>query len=394
MLLRNIRALLRYRQRRLRFNEGAAVDRDDALREAVLWLCRSQEAGPDDGSSCFHLASGWSAGYPEVTGYILYTLLRYYRLTGDREVYEHAMRMADWELSVQLPNGAFQGGYVSTQREPVVFNTAQVLQGLIRVHGTAGDNRYLNAACHAADWLVEIQDDDGAWRKHVYLGKFRVTDTRVTFPLLQLWRTTGDRQYQNAAVRSLDFVVGLQQKNGWFPLCDNSTAQVNTPLVHTLAYTCEGLLKSGLILKEMKYVEAARRTADAMLRRFEVHKVLLGRFDSRWRATVNWVCLTGCAQMSEVWSLLSLYFNDVWYLNAALRMNDYLCTIQDLTTPLLGIKGAMPGSEPLWGGYHPYAFPSWGTKYFCDALIAEEEAFQRVVLGQDAIQVSNLEELL
>jgi hypothetical protein len=36
-------------------------------------------------------------------------------------------------------------------------------------------------------------------------------------------------------------------------------------------------------------------------------------------------------------------------------------------------SGAMPGSFPLWGRYEPFGFPNWATKYFCDAIMMEEE---------------------
>jgi len=395
-LLRFFRTLLRYRLRDPRGAKLPPQDRKVALAEAVHWLLRSEDSGPDDGSSCFGLRFGWTAGYPEVTGYILYTLLKYHKLTREADAYnKYATRMADWELSVQLPCGGFQGGYVDSKREPVAFNTAQVMQGLTRAYEATQDERYVDSACRAGDWLVEIQEEDGAWCKHVYLGEFRVTDSRIAFPLLQLWRCTGDRKYHDSAIRSLAFVSELQHANGWFPLCDNSKAHVHEPLVHTLAYTCEGLLKSGILLQENSFVECARCTADALLRRFEVERVLRGRLDSRWRGTVNWACLTGCAQASEIWSLLSLLGGDVWYLNAALRMNDYLCAVQDLTTRIPGIRGALPGSEPFGGGYHPHAFPSWATKYFCDALMCEDAAFEAVVLREgEPVRQNELESLL
>jgi hypothetical protein len=36
--------------------------------------------------------------------------------------------------------------------------------------------------------------------------------------------------------------------------------------------------------------------------------------------------------------------------------------------------GAIPGSFPIWGRYEPFAFPNWATKFFCDALMIEQEA--------------------
>lgn len=166
-------------------------------------------------------------------------------------------------------------------------------------------------------------------------------------------------------------VVSVQQENGWFPQCDNSLALIDQPNTHTLAYTAKGLVECGIILNDKSALDAGQRCADAMLRRFEVDKVLYGRFDCRWKPTVKWVCLTGCAQVSKIWFMLYLNNGNPAYLNAGLKINDYLSTCQDVTTAHQGIRGAIGGSEPLGGQYQPYAFPSWATKFYCDALIIE-----------------------
>jgi len=57
-------------------------------------------------------------------------------------------------------------------------------------------------------------------------------------------------------------------------------------------------------------------------------------------------------------------------------MNDYLCACQDVSERDPAMRGAISGSEPLGGDYQPYTFPSWGTKYFCDALMAEGRALR------------------
>jgi hypothetical protein len=362
------------RRLRRRQHEEGRRSNATALSEAVAWLYRSQDAGEEDGSRCFRLAEGWSACYPEVTGYNLYTLFDHDALTGAPESSARAIRMADWLLTRQLEQGAYQGGYVDRPAKPVVFNTGQVLQGLVRAAQETGRDSYLAAARRAADWLVASQDPDGAWRRFCYLDAFRVTDTRIAFPLAETWKATGETRYRDAAEKSLRLVAGLQQSNGWFPQCDNSVPLVDQPNTHTLAYTTEGLLESGYVFSEPRFIAAGQLAADAMLRRFEIDGRLYGRYDSRWRPTVSWSCLTGCAQMSRNWLGLYLHNRNPIYLNAALKMNDYLCSCQDVSASNPGIRGAISGSDPLGGGYQPYAFPSWATKYFCDALIAERKA--------------------
>jgi len=145
-----------------------------------------------------------------------------------------------------------------------------------------------------------------------------------------------------------------------------------------------GLLEAGYLLQDKRVIAAGRRTADAMLRRFEIDRVLHRRYNRRWRATVRWSCLTGCAQSSENWLGLYRHTGSPWYLNAALKMNDYLVACQDVTSGHPGVRGAMAGSEPFGGGYQGYAFPSWATKYFCDALISEREALGKMSVASGA----------
>jgi hypothetical protein len=61
---------------------------------------------------------------------------------------------------------------------------------------------------------------------------------------------------------------------------------------------------------------------------------------------------------------------DYRYLNAALKMNDFLKRLQ-YDCRFKEIDGALPGSHPVWGDYFPYQVNSWGVKYYADALIKE-----------------------
>src|SRR5262245_65436623 len=75
--------------------------------------------------------------------------------------------MADWEIEVQLPCGGVQGGHYvgpTADRRPVAFNTGQVILGWVRAYTETADEKYLDAASRAGDWLLSAQSVDGAWR--------------------------------------------------------------------------------------------------------------------------------------------------------------------------------------------------------------------------------------
>src|SRR5688572_17449728 len=82
----NRRALLRACARGLRARPPAGVSLPQSLAGAYGWLCRAQDATPDDGvSGWYHLVRGWSPSYPETTGYLIPTFLTYARVRSQPE---------------------------------------------------------------------------------------------------------------------------------------------------------------------------------------------------------------------------------------------------------------------------------------------------------------------
>ena len=164
---------------------GPLLDRRVHLEEAARWLLRAQAATQDDGvAAAYSFEEGWVGSYPETTGYIIPTLLAYAERV-DSEIYRKAaLAMAEWELTVQTPEGGFPGHFVDRAHPPVVFNTGQVIFGLVAAHAATGDDRFLDAAHRAGHWLVGAQDPDGAWRRSDYRGALHVYNTRYWEPTL------------------------------------------------------------------------------------------------------------------------------------------------------------------------------------------------------------------
>ena len=144
----------------------------DALRSVIDWIFHAQR--PDGGIAAYYsLLTGYSESYPEVTGYIIPTLYDFGRLTGDL-VARHATYLAiDWLLSLQMTSGAFPSGLHASDggrdktAQPSVFNTGQILQGLVRAyvetHTQTRKAEILKRAVAAGDWLAAIQQADGSW---------------------------------------------------------------------------------------------------------------------------------------------------------------------------------------------------------------------------------------
>ena len=104
---------------------------DVAISEALAWLGRAQDHSLSaDGGVARHycLITGWGESYPETTGYIIPTLIREARISGDVSLLDRAQQMLDWLVSIQMPCGAFQGGTIGESPVvPVTFNTGQTL---------------------------------------------------------------------------------------------------------------------------------------------------------------------------------------------------------------------------------------------------------------------------
>lgn len=343
------------------------TDKKKALDDAIQWLLLAQQRTPDGGMGSYHLVEGWTSSYPETTGYIIPALLNY----GGEKPVKAALEAADWLTTIQKPSGGWQSMRIADNRPEVVFNTGQVIRGMVAAYQHSGEQKYLEAATRACDWLVSIQNEDGSWSKHVYMGVARVYDSYVSAPMLQVYTITGNDSYRNAAIKNLDWIIETQQqKNGWFANCDNTVKHNDRPILHTIAYTADGLLECGTLLNEPKYILAGTKVADVLLHKFEATGILNGRWDKDWNGTEAMIC-TGSAQIAICWLKLFEQTGESRYLNGAAKMNDLLCYIQQ--DDRNDGRGALQGSFPLWGRYEKFAYPNWATKYLADALLEEQK---------------------
>jgi uncharacterized protein YyaL (SSP411 family) len=339
-----------------------------ALDDALGWICRSQDRVGSGGVGCDDVYR-WTRGYMEVTGYIIPTFFDAAGQLGRPELGERAIRMAEWELRVQRTEGGWEGGYEGDGLPTTVFNTGQVIRGLLRTSAETGERRFLEAAERGGRWIVANQEPDGSWARANYKGMRRVYDTYVAAPLAQLALATGDDGFAVAARRNCAFALTQQHENGWFANADNSTDYEDIPVTHTICYTIDGLLETGELLGDDELVRAARLSADALLHKAEIWPRLYGRLDSNWNAGVKYACLTGAAQLGIVFMRLHAREQDPRYLNATLKLVDFLVWVQRLNGIGRRRRGGVTGSYPIWGLYCPLKYPCWATKYLIDLLL-------------------------
>ena len=260
-----------------------------------------------------------------------------------------------------------------SQGMPVVFDTGQVIFGWLAAWRRTGDVAFRDAAFAAAEWLGKIQDADGAWRQFQHLGSVKVIDTRVAWALIELGRAADRQDFIEIGRRNLDWALTEQQPNGWFRAAAFEPGR--DPFTHTIAYTAEGLLESGLVLDNDRYISVARRVADALLPLQRRAGDLSSTYDSEWRESEASTCLTGNCQMALLWLRFStLTGGETRYLEAARRAVMSVAATQNLETTNAGIRGGVAGSYPLYGPYERMKYPNWAAKFLIDALLALEAA--------------------
>ena len=87
------------------------IDLEAHLHTTVRWLLRAQAVGKDGGiPACYKIVpTRWAYSYPETTGYTIPTLIKYAKNYQAGNVFTAVNRMAEYELSVQFPDGSFPG---------------------------------------------------------------------------------------------------------------------------------------------------------------------------------------------------------------------------------------------------------------------------------------------
>ncbi len=364
----------------------ASIEDDVHLKAAIKWLAHSQDVDrSDDGSSsAFYFKSGWDVSYPETSGYIISTYLAYAKYSGNHKYIERAIAIGDWEIEIQSPSG---GVYSSPNSENIrVFNTGQVILGWCDLYETTTDQKYLDAAIRAGNYLALVQEEDGSWIKDTF-GGARTYEARVDWALLRVFQLTDNVLYQQTAIKNLHWVLDQQHENGWF---DNCGFHDELPIMHTIIYTLRGLLECELIedesVKDLMLMSAVRKSVDSLCNAIEKQSVngvagmVPSAFDKNWKGVLSDSCLTGNVQFACLLYRLSHEVNSNYYCKIADLVLDVAKQTQIVNTSLKDIDGALPGSYPIYKGYVHDGYPNWATKFLADALLMKINYRKKMVV--------------
>ena len=196
-----------------------------SIDEAIRWLGRAQDNSiTKDGGVARHYSyiKGWGPSYPETTGCIIPTVIKYAKNRNVETLMNRAEKMLKWLVSIQLPDGGFQAGTIDAKPVvPCTFNTGQILLGMAEGVRTFG-NRYKKAMRKAADWLVKAQDSDGCWRK--FPSPFancaeQCFDGIVAWGLFEAAEVANSQEYFSSGLNNADWILKHQINNGWIDNC-------------------------------------------------------------------------------------------------------------------------------------------------------------------------------
>ena len=350
------------------------------LKAGAGWLKEAQDTQSDGGfSGRFNIKTGWSSSYPETTGYIIPTLIALSKELNDLNYINRAARAVEFLLSLQTNEGGFPGREVNDNLALAsIFNTGQIINGLLEWYKYSKDEKALDAAIKAGKWMASVQEGDGSWKKFTYLNNVYSYSSHASCWLADLGNYINDGIILDSALKHYEWVLKNQDpETGWFYLSgfSNEDHTEKKSVTHTIAYTLWGIQYMAEIFNRTDGLEAvekaARKIADLQLK----YDFLPGILNSKWESKSSYSCMTGNAQMALIWLRLYQLKNNNKYLDAAIKSIDSIKSTQNLSSSNKGIKGGIQGSFPIWGDYIFMAFPNWAAKFFIDAILMKKRIF-------------------
>jgi uncharacterized protein YyaL (SSP411 family) len=190
--------------------------------------------------------------------------------------------------------------------------------------------------------------------------------------LLKLGHLTGDDRYTKAARRVCDWVLNLQDKDGalW-------TTEAHEKVVsHSHCYATEGLLYSYEVLKDTRYLEAAHRAGLFLLQAQNQDGSINIDYKQTWWRMGRRIAekvfprrvSDATAQAIRIWLALYYLQSNPRFLKASFQAQKYLQRVQVSTSNDPNASGGFP----YWPG-HPMMY-TWCAMFAIHAFYALENS--------------------
>lgn len=273
--------------------------------------------------------------YPEVTGYYIPTLIRWgYRVLAEQ--------YANWLMEIQKEDGSW---YDTDNQSPYIFDTAQILKGLLAIWDIHSDKvRVEESIKKGADWILSCMTEEGrlvapdecCWSENEDTCS-ELIHTYCISPIIEAGKRMKNDGYIQKAHRILDYYKKKYE-----------TKILNFSLLsHFYAYVVEAMLDLGEI-------EIARQAMDHITE-YQKSSGAVPAYNN-----VDWVCSTGLLQLSLIWFRLG----DEKHGNKAF---EYACKLQNESGGWFGSYLSEENQNEI-NTYFPKQEISWANKYFLDAL--------------------------
>jgi len=285
-----------------------------SVEQACNWILHNQQA--NGGVSVYH---GAENEYPEVTGYIIPTMLQY----GFRD---EALKMADFLASVANEDGSFNAA--GSQRV-YLFDTAQALRGLNAVSKIT--DRYDELRNKTAEFLFTVLEQNSGLFPKSYEDDPEVPETIMLFALPPMMDYAQDFQREDR--------IALIHRSADLYLKDPHVLSQKS-LTHFLAYQIDGLIDLGYpeAVKDIISRLLASQKADGSIPAYK---------------GVKWVCITGCSQIA-----ICLY---------KLGMREPAGKLVSWVEQNMEASGGFLGSVGQGAQYYADRELSWAVKFYLDA---------------------------
>lgn len=337
--------------------------------------------------------------YSEITGYAVSTFVNAYRWTGDEDYLAMAWQSAEFLLRLQelgtdlgteeaiqgaIPHGLSLPGF-EIRPQYYSFDSAMCLQGLLDLDAIQPSPRLRRAAQAIGDWLVQrMQRDDGAFLAmyDADSGEWHHTGdnfyddggclhAKHAIGLLRLGNVTGEERYVAAARRVCDWVLTLQDGDGAF----RASERLDHVVSHPHCYATEGLLFAHYVLGTERYLEAARRAGEWLLKVQNRDGSINMAYKQRWwrmgRRVVEKLApprvTDATAQAARIWLIFHHLDGESRFLEASHRAGEFL----------RGMQWISPSDRNAYGGFcyspgHTMMF-AWCAMFGAAALHALED---------------------
>lgn len=332
------------------------------------WLASASNSSNNSGVSARYdlRKNSWQTPYPETSGYIIPSLLDYSSLNDETFFRDLAIQTGQYLVGLQSSDGAIDcrragAGYFREGQRHVAFDLGAILTGLTEIAKT--ERAFVEPALRLGGFLAREQSSDGGWNHMQYFEQFGTHNTLVAAALMKAGTTFQVPDFEKAANRTLQMLQHRIHSDGFIEGCGFGDDENRKTFIHPFCYAIEGFQTANALGVTQNFsIEAS---LDRLATYVQERPLPASHFDRDFIPT-SWYCaVTGAAQSS----LVLLRSSKIGHQEVGRRLFRRLAKVIDTTAKRPGVRGGVPSSWPLYGGYGKFTYNNWGAKYFLDAYL-------------------------